>query len=106
MGDRSVGWRIPALGVALVLVALVAIGRSARVEPLTAQHSLEPSTTPSQPPITVLVPREPPSPVATMHSRWPDRYADGIPRSAEGRPVLRLNAALNAAAASPARRAS
>jgi len=99
--DFRSSWRLPALLVAIGLVALVGLARSSMKEAL--------GPTPSRPPVASSTPAglaiaPSPSPFVAnpidlefLYSPWPDRYADGIPRSISGSPVRRLNAALDAA---------
>jgi len=105
------GWRLPALAVTIALLLLVGLARvgmkeapapppSAAVLPSPSgavagspalPESLVPH--PSNPPVLLSTPSE----VQFAYSPWPDRYADGIPMSIGGVPVLRLNAAVDRA---------
>lgn len=116
--ERGHGWRLPALGVGLALVALVAIGRSgvrdlpapsggqlAVASPTAATPQAVAPTPTDQPTDWPYGPTPPPMNIAFLipsafESRvapWPDRYADGIPLSVAGAPVHRVNETLNIA---------
>lgn len=105
----GVGWRLPALAVVIGLVMLVGLARAGMKEPPVAPTTLPPAVSPTAGALAVAAspsaqaPSRPdrvpvvlstPSDLEFVYSPWPDRYADGIPRSIEGEPVLRINAAL------------
>jgi hypothetical protein len=107
------GWRLPALAVVVALVGLVAAARVGMRDTPPSRSALAP--TPAVPTALAALPSRPaqrpvqatigpgqvviltPSNLEFAYSPWPDRYADGIPRTIDGSPVLRLNAALDVA---------
>src|SRR3954452_4308517 len=99
----GLGWRVPALAVVVSLFVLVAVARVGMKEAPAPTSSAPPLASPSQPGANLERPSNPPvllsspSDVEFAYSPWPDRYADGIPRSLDGTPVLRLNAAVDQA---------
>jgi hypothetical protein len=107
----GIGWRLPALLVAIALLALVGLARVGMKEAPTPPPSAALLPSPSgavvasaalpesgvahqsNPPVLLSAPSE----VQFAYSPWPDRYADGIPSSVGGVPVLRVNAAIDQA---------
>jgi hypothetical protein len=107
----GLGWRLPALLVVVALLAMVGLARIGMKE----APALPPSPALLRSPSSVAVanPSQPasddakrsnppvllsqPSFVQFAYSPWPERYADGIPRSVGGVPVMRLNTAVDQA---------
>jgi hypothetical protein len=97
--DLGSGWRLPALAVLTGLAVVVGLARMGMPSPPPPIESplqlapvvVEPTPTASPPPVAILTLT--PSEFAQVRSPWPDRYADGIPRSIDGVPVHRFNAA-------------
>lgn len=105
------GWRLPAVALAVALIALVAFARSGMHErpapaptegpgpvspsvvPVALATSSPPTTTATMAPVFVRTPSE----LEYAYSPWPDRYADGIPQLIDGTRVLRLNSAFDTA---------
>jgi hypothetical protein len=102
-------WRLPALAITVALIGLVVVARlNMPVPPAPAPSRLPLASptavaeaSPSRPPLTPAPSRQiwinSPSPLEFVPSPWPDRYADGIPRTIDGNSVVRLNAALQMA---------
>jgi hypothetical protein len=97
--DLGSGWRLPALAVLAGLAVVVGLARMGMPSPPRPTASplqlapvvVEPTPTSSPPPVAILTLT--PSEFAQVRSPWPDSYADGIPRSIDGVPVHRFNAA-------------
>lgn len=105
--DLGSGWRLPALAVLAGLAIVVGLARIGmpslpppaesplQLAPVVVEPRAPPSSTPpptaSPPPAAILTLT--PSEFEKVKSPWPDRYADGIPRSISGVPVHRFSAA-------------
>jgi len=103
------GWRLPAFTVVVGLIVLVGVARLGMKGPSPAATAVLPlpsgaaPTLPArmspQPSPGVVVVLQSPSELEFVYSPWPDRYADGVPRSFKQEDVYRLNAVLARAAA-------